>query len=75
MKQQEFIETRLEEINDFKNQEQEIMLGNDEVSFEEVEEWGNKYRDGVARYEIPIDEVESRLASFKKMQKKNAREQ
>ena len=75
MKQQEFSETRLEEISNLKNQGQEKMLGNDEVSFEEVEEWGNKYCHGVAKYEIPIDEVESRLISYTKMQKKNAREQ
>ena len=45
IKQQEFIEKRLGDINNLKNQGQEIMFENDEVSFEEVEEWGNKYRD------------------------------
>ena len=43
------IEKRLSEINDLKNYGQEIMLENDKVSFEEVEEWGNKFRDTVAR--------------------------
>ena len=43
------IEKRLSEINDLKNYGQEIMLENDKVSFEEVEEWGNKFRDAVAR--------------------------
>ena len=42
------IEKRLSEINDLKNYGQEIMLENDKVSFEEVEEWGNKFRDAVA---------------------------
>ena len=51
------------EINDLKNQGQEILLENDEVIFEEVEELGNKYRDFVARYDIPIDEIESNLRS------------
>ena len=51
------------EINDLKNQGQEILLENDEVIFEEVEELGNKYRDLVARYDIPIDEIESNLRS------------
>ena len=46
-----------------KNQGQEILLENDEVIFEEVEELGNKYRDFVARYDIPIDEIESNLRS------------
>ena len=58
-------------INDLENQGQE----NDEVSFEEVEEWGNKYRDTVARYDISMDEIESKLRSFKEMGKQNATEQ
>ena len=49
MKPQEFIEKRLSEINDLKNQGQKKMLENDKVSFEEVEEWGNKCCDAVAR--------------------------
>lgn len=53
----------LSDINDLKNQGQEIVLENDEVIFEEVEELGNKYRDFVARYDIPIDEIESNLRS------------
>ena len=43
------------EISDLKTQEQEIMLENEKVSLEEVEEWGNKYRDAVARYDIAMD--------------------
>ena len=43
------------EINDLKTQEQEIMLENEKVSLEKVEEWGNKYRDAVARYDIAMD--------------------
>ena len=58
-----FCEKHLGEINDLKNQGQEILLENDEVIFEEVEELGNKYRDFVARYDIPIDEIESNLRS------------
>ena len=37
------------------------MLENDKVSFEKVEELGNKYRDIVARYDILIDEIENKL--------------
>ena len=37
------------------------MLENDKVSFEKVEELGNKYRDVVARHDILIDEIESKL--------------
>ena len=58
-----FCEKHFGEINDLKNQGQEILLENDEVIFEEVEELGNKYRDFVARYDIPIDEIESNLRS------------
>ena len=72
MKQQEFIEKRLGVINDLKNQGQEIMLENDKVSFEEVEEWESKYRDVVARYNIPMDDIKSKLRSFKEMEKQNA---
>ena len=72
MKQQEFIKKRLGVINDLKNQGQEIMLENDKVSFEEVEEWGSKYRDVVVRYNIPMDDIKSKLRSFKEMEKQNA---
>lgn len=51
------------EINDFKNQGQEIILENDKVRFEEVEEWENKYCDTVVRYDIPMDVIESKLRS------------
>ena len=54
-KQQEFIEKRLGEINDLKNQGQEIMLESDKVSFEEVKEWGSKFRKAVSRYNILMD--------------------
>ena len=63
------------EISDLKNQGQKIMLENNEVSFEEVEDWGNKYRDSVARYDIPMDEIENKLRSFKDMGKQNVTEQ
>ena len=43
------------EISDLKTQEQEIMLENEKVSLEEVEEWRNKYRDAVARYDTAMD--------------------
>ena len=75
IKQQGFIEKSLCEINDLKNQVQETMLENEEVSFEEVEDWGNKYCDAVARYDIPIGEIESTLRSFKEMEKQNATEE
>ena len=65
----------MSEINDLENQGQEMMLENDKVSFEEVEEWGNKFRDAVARHDIPMDEIESKLRSFKEMEKQNATEQ
>ena len=63
------------EINDSKNQRQEIMLANDEVNFEEGEEWGNEYRDTVTRYGISMDEIESKLRSFKEIEKQNTTEQ
>ena len=65
----------MSEINDLENQGQEMMLENDKVSFEEVEEWGNKFPDAVARHDIPMDEIESKLRSFKEMEKQNATEQ
>ena len=37
------------------------MLENEKVSFEKVEELGNKYLDVVARYDILIDEIENKL--------------
>ena len=40
-------------INDLKNQGHEIMLENDEVNFEEIEEWENKYRDAVSNGRNP----------------------
>ena len=69
IKQQEFIEKRLGEINDLKNQGQEIMLESDKVSFEEVKEWGSKFHKAVSRYNILMDETESKLRSFKEMEK------
>ena len=51
------------------------MLENDKASFEEVEEWGNRFHDAVARHDIPTDEIESKLRSFKEMEKQNATEQ
>ena len=75
IKQQGFIEKSLCEINDLKNQVQETMLENEEVSFEEVEDWGNKYCYAVVRYDIPIGEIESKLRSFKEMEKQNATEE
>ena len=54
MKQQEFFKKRLGEVNDWKNDGLENMLENDEVGFGEVEGWGNKCRDAVARYEISM---------------------
>ena len=37
-------------INDLKNQGQGIMQENEEVSFEEVGEWGKKYRGAMMRW-------------------------
>ena len=76
MKQHKFIEKCLGEINDLKNEVQEMMLENIGINFEDIEEWGNKYRDVVARYDIHMeDEIESKLKSFQKMEKQNATEQ
>lgn len=49
------------------------MLGNVEV--EEVEEYGNKYSEVVARYDILMDQIERKLRSFKEMEKQDATEQ
>ena len=51
------------------------MLGKDEVSFEEVEKWGNRYCDTVARYDSPMDETESKFRSFNEMEKQEETEQ
>ena len=55
----------------WKTKERKYDEKNDEekwrVSFEELEEWGDKYRDAVAWDNIPVDEVESNLRSFKKL--------
>ena len=53
-------------FNDFKN---------DEVSYEEIEEWENKHCDALARYDILMKEIESKLNLFKKMEKQSATEQ
>ena len=45
------------------------MLRNGQISFE-VEEKGNKFRD-----DVPMDEIESKLRSFKETEKQNATEQ
>ena len=57
----------MSEINKLKNQEQEVMLENDK--------WGNKFRDAVARYDILMDEIKTKLRSFKEMEKQDATEQ
>ena len=54
----------MSEINDLKNQRQEIILENNKVSF-----------DALAGYEIPMDKIESKLKSFKEMEKQTATEQ
>ena len=48
-------------IKDLKNQGQKIMLENNQVSFEELEGWENKYCDAVVRYSIAMDEIENKL--------------
>lgn len=68
-------EKRLGDINNLKNLGQKIMLENDEINFEKVEEWGNKYIEAMAMYNIPMDEIESKLRYFKEMEKQNAKEQ
>ena len=50
-----------------KNEGQEEILGKVEV--EEVEEWGNKYSEAVAKYDILMDQIESKLRSFNEMEK------
>ena len=40
-----------------------------------LEEWGNKFRDTVARYDILMDEIKTKLRSFKEMEKQDATEQ
>ena len=42
--------------------------GKYEVSFEEVELWGNKYSDVVARYDISIDDIEMEAEMENRMQ-------
>ena len=37
------------------------MLENNQVSFEELEGWENKYCDAVVRYSIAMDEIENKL--------------
>ena len=54
----------MSEINDLKNQRQEIILENNKVSF-----------DALAGYEIPMGKIESKLKSFKEMEKQTATEQ
>ena len=65
----------MDEIDDMKNEVQGKMLENNEVSFKEVEEWENKYREAVARYDISMGKIESKLRLFKEMEKQNATEQ
>ena len=71
IKQHEFIKKPLE---DLKNQGQEIMLENDEFSLKQ-KKVRNKYRDAVTRYNILIDEIESKSGSFKKTEKQKSTEQ
>lgn len=55
VKEKEFIEKCLSEINDLKNQRQEIILENNKVSF-----------DALAGYEIPLGKIESKLNHSRK---------
>ena len=51
------------------------MLANDEVTFEEVKEWANKYCDTVTRCGISMDKIKIKLRSLKEIEKQNATEQ
>lgn len=62
-------EKRLGDINNLKN------LGKSRRVFEKVEEWGNKYIEAMAMYNIPMDEIKSKLRYFKETEKQNAKEQ
>ena len=50
------------------------MLENDEFSLKQ-KKVRNKYRDAVTRYNILIDEIESKSGSFKKTEKQKSTEQ
>ena len=71
MKQQEFFEKRFVEINDLKNKKnRKKCWKTKEVSFEEKEEWGNKYRDVLAKHDNPI----LLFITSEKMEKQNVTE-
>ena len=67
VKQQKVFEKHLDEINDLKVAAEEFML-EDDKSFGEVENWIKLHNEAVSRYDIYVEEIETRLSYITKLE-------
>ena len=74
IKQKNLFEKRLDEINELKVAVEEIML-EAEKSLEEVENWVKLHNEEVAKYDAPMEEIETALNNIKRVEEANAIEQ
>ena len=74
VKQQKVFEKRLDEINDLKVAAEEFML-EDDKSLGEVENWVKLYNEAVSKYDIYLEEIETRLNCITKLDEESAMEQ
>ena len=65
IKQKQFYEKRLDEINDLKIEILEAVIESENTE-EEVEQWTGNHRAAVEIYDAPIDEIENRIVSLKR---------
>ena len=74
VKQQKVFEKRLDEINDLKVAAEEFML-EDDKSLGEVENWVKLHNEAVSKYDIYLEEIETRLNYITKLEEESAMEQ
>ena len=74
VKQQKVFEQRLDEINDLKVAAEEFML-EDDRSLGKVENWVKLHNEAVSKYDIYLEEIETRLNCIPKLEEESAMEQ
>ena len=74
VKQQKVFRKRLDEINNLKVAAEEFML-EDDKSLGEVENWVKLHNEAVSKYDIYLEEIETRLNYITKLGEESAMEQ
>ena len=63
----------MEELNNFKSKDQELMLENDE-STDNIEEWSSKHESEVEENDGPLEELQKRTKELKEKKKKKKKQ-